>query len=66
MLQYWCVEEVTLADAEFREVKKIVLLGLFVGDWWIKWAVGFGGSLGVSLALHRFLPRASAVLFGGR
>lgn len=37
-----------------------------LGDWWIKWAVGFGGSLGLSLALHRFLPRASGVLFGGR
>ena len=37
-----------------------------IGDWWIKWAVGFGGSLLVSLALRRCLPRTSKVLFGGR
>ncbi len=35
-------------------------------EWWIKWIIGFGGSLAITLVIRKFLPRSASVLFGGR
>ena len=37
-----------------------------IAEWWIKWIIGFGGSLAITLVLRKIMPRWASVLFGGR
>lgn len=34
--------------------------------WGVKWAIGFGGSLMLTLMLRRMCPRFAGIVFGGR